>query len=30
VFTGLYGFADSNKDRRAVTSILVLKQDHKK
>ena len=30
VFTGLYGFADSNKDRRAVTSTPVLKQDHKK
>ena len=30
VFIGLYGFADSNKDRRAVTSTLDLKQDHKK
>ena len=30
VFTGPFGFADSNKDRRAVTSTPVLKQDHKK
>ena len=29
-FTGLYGFADSNKDSRAVTSTLDLKQHRKK